>query len=118
MSHQPEPPATVANDAAGERPGRDPAEGATAPAPRLTERQKLILEEMSALGAVGSNKKTKRNEIAQRIDKNKTGADLARDFGALKEAQYTDSDAGPDGGVWLTGKGKAKAEELRQEKEE
>lgn len=85
---------------------------------KLSERQKVILTEMFALGAVGSTKKTTRNEVVQRIDKKKTGADFARDFGALKEGSYTDSDAGPDGGVWLTGKGKTKAEELKEENEQ
>lgn len=86
--------------------------------PKLSDRQKLILTEMLAMNAVGSRKKTTRNGVVQRMDKKKTGADYARDFGALKEANYTDSDAGPDGGVWLTGKGKAKAEELKEENDQ
>lgn len=84
----------------------------------LSERQKLILTEMLTAGAVGNTKKTTRNEVVRRIDKKKTGADFARDFGALKEANYTDSDTGPDGGVWLTGKGKTKAEELKKENDQ
>jgi hypothetical protein len=84
----------------------------------LTERRKLILIEMFAMGAVGSTRKTTRDEVVQRIDRKKTGADFARDFGALKEAGYTDSGAGPEGGVWLTGKGKKRAEELNKESEQ
>lgn len=82
---------------------------------KLTERQKLILTEMLAAEAVGNTRKTTRDAIVQRIDKSKTGPDFARDFGTLKDAKYTDSGAGPDGGVWLTATGKAKAEELRKE---
>lgn len=82
---------------------------------KLTDRQKLILTEMLAIGAVGNTRRTTRDEVVGRIDKKKTGADFARDFGILKEVNYTDSGAGPDGGVWLTAKGKTKAEELNEE---
>jgi hypothetical protein len=85
------------------------------PAPRLSDRQELILREMLALGAVGSRKKTNRAVVVQRIDKKKTAADFARDFGVLRDAKYTNSEAGPDGGVWLTGLGKSKAETLENE---
>ena len=82
---------------------------------KLNERQKLILTEMLDMGVVGNTKKTTRKMVAQRVDKKKTGADLGRPFGVLKNAGYTDSDVGPDGGVWLTGKGKVRAEELNTE---
>lgn len=82
---------------------------------KLTERQKLILIEMLAIGAVGYTKKTTRTAVVQRIDKSKTAADFARDFGVVKDAKFTNSEVGPEGGVWLTGAGKAKANELNAE---
>jgi hypothetical protein len=88
------------------------------PERKLTERQKLILAEMLALGAVGSTKKTTRKEVVRRVDRSKTPQDLARDFGVLKEANYTDSEPGPEGGVWLTGGGKRRAEKLQGENEQ
>lgn len=98
--------------------GGTPAPTKPKPERALTDRQKLILAEMLAMGAVGNTTKATRNDIVRRIDKTKIGADFARDFGAMWEAKYTDSDAGPEGGVWLSDKGKAKAEALKKENEQ
>ncbi len=70
-----------------------------------------MLIEMLALKAIGSTNKVTRADVVKRVDQNKAAADFARDFGALKELRFTDSEPGPDGGVWLTGAGKKKAEE-------
>ena len=122
MMDEQEKPATPTNPPVEPTPNADRNEtqepAATQQERKLTDRQKLILTEMLAGGAVGNTKKTTRKEVVQRIDKKKTAADYARDFGVLKEANYTDSEAGPDGGVWLTGKGKSKAEELKKENEQ
>jgi hypothetical protein len=92
-----------------------PAPIASKVQPRLTERRKLMLIEMLALGAIGNRKKVNRGDVVDRIDKGKTAEDFARDFGALKQLGLTNSEAGPDGGVWLTAQGKAAAEELMKQ---
>jgi len=96
-------------------PPGSPATAGTQKPKKLKDRQKLMLAEMLAMGAVGNTKKTTRAEVVQRIDKSKTAADFARDFGALRDAKFTNSEVGPEGGVWLTGAGKTKAEELDAE---
>jgi hypothetical protein len=82
--------------------------------PRMTDRRKLILIEMLALGAVGRARKVTRDEVVKRINKRKAASDFARDFGALKQLGHTDSEAGPEGGIWLTPQGKTKASELNE----
>jgi hypothetical protein len=83
-------------------------------APKLTERQECMLVVMLNMKAVGNSQKINRSDVVDRIDKRKIASDFARDFGALKRKGFTDSEAGPEGGVWLTDEGKRKAEEVKR----
>ncbi len=83
---------------------------------RLTDRQKHLLRELLDMGAIGSGKKTTRDLVAKRLNKNKIGGDYGRDFAALSQAKFADSQRGPDGGIWLTSKGKEEAIRLRDDR--
>jgi len=81
----------------------------------LTDRQKLLLIELVDIEAIGFRQKTTRDAVAKRFGQSKTGDDLGRDFAALSKYKFTDSQPGPNGGIWLTSKGKAEAKLLRDE---
>lgn len=109
-----EPPSVPPNSSNGDSPLREPTqlEKNDGSEKELSERLKLMIRELYSLDAIGSAKLVKREAVVQRIDKRKVASDYARQFGRLKKLEFTDSASGPDGGVWLTVKGKRKAAEI------
>ncbi len=72
---------------------------------KMTKRRRRILHELLQLGATREHLSQTRDDVSKKIDKHMMGSDLGRDFSALRELGFTDSNTGPEGGVWLTEKG-------------
>lgn len=119
----PLPPESAARDADPTHPVTRSAQTVTTESPgaeeppqaagRLREREKWILVELHELGAVCESRRQRRNDVAPRVDGNLSGPDLARYVRPLKAQGYVDTLAGPEGGLWLTPKGRSKAEQLK-----
>jgi hypothetical protein len=83
--------------------------------PQLTTRQADILCALLRLNATGQTRRVSREDVAQEINRTWDETKVARDFRYLSRLSYTDSQTGPDGGVWLSPKGRQRAEELQAE---
>ena len=79
----------------------------------LTDRKNLILETMVAHEITSSRRRQTRREIVRLINSKHNSTSYGRDFAALVKGGFLSSREGPDGGVWLTSKGKTAAEHLR-----
>jgi len=83
----------------------------------LTPKATEILLSMLERNAVGSTGKASKESIVQAINRTHTVSQYRNGFKLLRDNQLTDSSVGPPpaGGIWLTGKGKSKAKELKAE---
>jgi hypothetical protein len=87
--------------------------GASSVEPKLGAREVLVLLALLNLGAVNGTNKVKRGVVAMTINRKWKVHHISRTLAKLKTTlQYTDSDKGPDSGVWLTPGGEARARRL------
>ncbi|MDY3555751.1 hypothetical protein R5W24_004897 [Gemmata sp. JC717] len=83
--------------------------------PALDQTEVDVLLAMLRLNATARTRKTTRGIVAEAVNRLWNETNVARTFQYLREVKYTDSAAGPQGGVWLTIRGRQRAEQLQKE---
>src|SRR5262249_24523306 len=97
---------------AGNAAGRESDAGASAYDDEdnsLTDRQRLILETMLDMDLDNETCRAALQQIVTRINPKHDANNYKRDFATLRGKELTGSVRGPDGGVWLTDKGREQA---------
>jgi hypothetical protein len=79
----------------------------------LTDRRRSILETMLEHEITSERRRKSRADIVELINRTHKAQTYNRDFAALVRGGYLCSLKGPEGGVWMTPRGKAEAESPR-----
>ena len=82
--------------------------------PSLTSRQETILIEMLSLSATSERGRATQPQIVKQCEPSANADSWKRIFSQLVRLGYLDSKVGPDGGCWMTEKGRKAAATLKQ----